>query len=272
MKQKLEFVKSKYRYTFILLRQLVISDFKVRYQNSVLGYLWSLLRPLALFLILYVVFVRFLKVGVHVPNFPIYLLLGVVLWNFFVEVTIGNVSAIVSKGDVMRKINFPKYTVVVAGSLSALINLTINLFVVGLFMLFRGTDIGSDALFVPLLIIQLYLLGLGAAFFLSALFVRFRDIGYIWEVLIQGAFYATPILYPLDAPVPLQAQKILLLNPVAQIMQDMRHALVTDQARSFMSVYQSNIYRAVPIILTLVIIILGGLYFKKASKYFAEDV
>jgi len=227
---------------------------------------------MALFLILYIVFVRFLKVGVDVPNFPIYLLLGIVLWNFFVEVTTGNVSAIVSKGDIMRKINFPKYTVVVAGSLSALINLAINMFVVGIFMAIKGTDIGRDAIFVPLLIIQLYFLGLGMAFILSSLFVRFRDIGYIWEVLIQGAFYATPILYPLDLPVPLQAQKILLLNPVAQIMQDMRHALVTDHTRSFMSVYSSNFYRTVPVVLTLLIIVVGGLYFKKVSKYFAEDV
>lgn len=272
MNQKIEFIKTKYRYTFILLRQLVISDFKVRYQNSVLGYLWSLLRPMALFLILYVVFVRFLKVGLGVPNFPIYLLLGIVLWNFFVEVTTGNVAAIVSKGDVMRKINFPKYTIVVAGSLSAMINLTINLFVVGVFMVFRGTNISSDAVLVPLMIAQLYLLGLGIAFILSALFVRFRDVGYIWEVFVQGAFYATPILYPLDLPVPLQAQKILLLNPVAQIMQDMRHALVTDHTRSFMAVFGSNTYRIIPIALTLLIIIIGGLYFKKVSKYFAEDV
>jgi len=227
---------------------------------------------MALFLILYIVFVRFLKVGVDVPNFPIYLLLGIVLWNFFIEVTTGNVTAIVSKGDILRKINFPKYTIVVAGSLSALINLAINMFVVGAFMLVRGTDIGRDAVFVPLLIVQLYLLGLGTAFILSSLFVRFRDVGYIWEVFIQGAFYATPILYPLDLPVPLQAQKLLLLNPVAQIMQDMRHALVTDHARSFVSVYSSNSYRTVPIVLTVLVIVLGGLYFKKASKYFAEDV
>lgn len=272
MKQKINFLRAKYRYTIILLKQLIISDFKIRYQNSVLGYVWSLLRPLALFLILYVVFVRFLKVGVNLPNFPTYLLIGVVLWNFFIEVTTGSVSAIVSKGDMLRKINFPKYTIIVAGSLSALINLTINLFVVSLFMLFIGTDIGRDVIFVPILVIQLYLLGLGMAFFLSAFFVRFRDIGYIWEVVTQGAFYATPILYPLDIPIPLLAQKLLLLNPVAQIIQDMRHALITDQTRSFWSVYQSNVYRLVPVILTVLVITLGGLYFRKASKYFAEDV
>src|SRR5262245_60339926 len=98
----------RYRYSVILLRALVVSDFKLRYQGSLLGYLWSLLRPLAIFAILYLVFVQFLRFGSNVPHFPIYLLLGIVIWNYFAEVTNIGVGSIVERGSLLRKINFPK--------------------------------------------------------------------------------------------------------------------------------------------------------------------
>src|ERR1700733_8839399 len=95
----------RYRYSIILLKQLVKTDFKLRYQNSVLGYLWTLLRPLFLFAILYVVFVKILKTGGDVPHFGVYLLLGIVIWNYFVEATTGSIGSIVGKGDMMRKVS-----------------------------------------------------------------------------------------------------------------------------------------------------------------------
>src|SRR5205085_912081 len=109
----------RYRYSIILLKQLVKTDFKLRYQGSLLGYIWSLLRPLALFVILYTVFAKILKVGNAIPNFPIYLLLGIVFWNYFAEVTTGSVTAIVGRGDLLRKLSFPRYVIVLAGSFSA---------------------------------------------------------------------------------------------------------------------------------------------------------
>src|SRR5580700_11371911 len=128
-------LKQRYRYSVILLRELVRTDFKIRYQNSLLGYVWSLLRPLLIFLILYVVFTKFLKVGQNVPHYPVYLLLGILLWNFFVEVTMGGVGAIVGKGDLLRKINFPKYVIILSVTLSALINLSLTSIVIIIFML-----------------------------------------------------------------------------------------------------------------------------------------
>ncbi|HXH26516.1 MAG TPA: ABC transporter permease, partial [Candidatus Acidoferrum sp.] len=164
---------AKYRYTLILLRQLVITDFKLRYQNSVLGYIWSLLRPLAMFTILYFVFVDFLKVGNNVPHFPVYLLLGIVFWNYFAEVTNIGVSSIVARGDVMRKLNFPKYVIVLSSSFSALINLGINLIVVAIFMLFNGAEPHLRAVvFAPLLILEMFVFAIALAFLLSALFVK----------------------------------------------------------------------------------------------------
>src|SRR5258708_1925977 len=110
-----------------LLSELVRTDFKLRYQGSVLGYAWTLLRPLLLFLILYVVFVKFLKVGGDTPHFPVYLLLGIVIWNFFSEMTVLSTTSIVGRGDLIRKIRIPRWIIVFSSSLSALINLCLNL-------------------------------------------------------------------------------------------------------------------------------------------------
>ena len=264
-------LKQRYRYSIILLKQLVKSDFKLRYQGSVLGYLWSLLRPLALFAILYVVFTKFIRIGGTIPHYPVYLLLGIVLWNFFVEVTTGSVSVIVSKGDLIRKINFPKYVIILAGSFSALINLFINFLVVFVFMYINHVDFRMTILALPLLVAELFIFSLAVAFFLSAVFVRFRDVGYIWEVAIQGAFYATPILYPLSL-IPASAAKLLMLNPMAQIIQDARFILVTDQTQTVNIVYGNSNARLLPIALVLIIAVVASLYFRARSRFFAEEV
>jgi ABC-2 type transport system permease protein len=264
-------IKDRYRYSIILLKQLIKTDFKLRYQGSFLGYLWSLLRPLALFAILYFIFVEFLKFGGDIPHFPVYLLLGIVLWNYFIEVTTGSIAAIVGRGDLMRKINFPKYVIVLAGSFSALINLAINFAVIAVFMFFNHVDIRMAVLVLPIIVLELFVFALALAFFLSTAFVRFRDVSYIWEVLMQGAFYATPILYALSE-IPVKAAKILMLNPMAQIIQDARFVLITPQTVRINDLYGSQIIRIVPIGIVIVCAVWATLYFRKQSKYFAEDV
>lgn len=266
-------LKARYRYSVILLKQLVKTDFKLRYQNSFLGYMWSLLRPLALFLIMYMVFVKFLKVDYQVPYSAVYLLVGLVAWNYFTEVTMGSVGAIVGRGDLLRKLNFPKYTIVLAGSFSALINLFINLLVVGVFMAIQHVALTPKILLAPLLIVELFIFSIALAFFLSALFVKFRDVNYIWEVIIQAAFYATPIFYPIAViPTVYGIQKIIMLNPLAQIIQDLRYTIVTDKSPTIASVYGNSLVRLVPITLTLVMALVAGLYFRKRSKFFAEEI
>jgi ABC-2 type transport system permease protein len=263
----------KYRYSLILLRQLVITDFKLRYQGSWLGYLWSLLRPLAFFVILYIVFVKFLKTGGNIPYFPVYLLLGIVIWNYFAEVTNLSVGSIVSRGDLIRKINFPKYVIVLAGSFSALINLGINLLVVLAFMFFTGADPSWNAvLFAPLIIAELFIFSIAIAFFLSAVYVRLRDIGYIWEVFMQGAFYITPILYALSFIPDKTIQQFMLINPMAQMIQDLRHVLITPQTPTIGSVFENEAVRLVPLAVTMLIAIVAAYHFRKRSRHFAEDV
>lgn len=264
-------MRARYRYSVILLKQLVKTDFKLRYQGSFLGYLWSLLRPLAIFLILYIVFVRFLKLGNSIPHFPVYLLLGIVLWNYFVEVTVGSVNAIVGKGDLLRKINFPKYVIIFAGSFSALINLALNFVVISLFMYLSKVGLTRDAIWAPLLILELFVFSLSVAFFLSAAFVRFRDLTYIWEVFIQAGFYATPILYPISL-IPVAAAKILMLNPLAQIIQDMRYVLVTPQTTTIDNLYPGGWVRVIPVGITIASAVIAAVYFRAQSKHFAEEV
>jgi ABC-2 type transport system permease protein len=259
----------------ILLRELVITDFKLRYQGSVLGYLWSLLKPLFLFAILYVVFDKFLRLGRDVEHFPVYLLLGIVLWGFFTEATSNGLQAILTRGDLIRKINFPKYIIVVSGTISSLINLGLNLIVVFVFIIVNGVHVGPQALLMIPLIIELYIFALALAFFLSALNVKLRDVGYLWEIFLQAAFYATPILYPLSMVVNVSESiaKVIMLNPVAQIIQDVRYVLVTHDSMTIYSLFANSWYLIlVPFVIVLLSVTLAGYYFKKHSKYFAENV
>lgn len=258
----------------ILLRELVFTDFKLRYQGSVLGYAWSLLKPLFLFAILYVVFGLFLRLGGDIPHFPVYLLLGIVLWTFFTEATNQGLTAIVSQGGLIRKINFPKYLIIISNTTSALINLGFNLIVVLFFIVLNGVELGWNALLLPLIIIELYVLALGLAFFLSALNVKFRDIGYLWEVLLQGAFYATPILYPIAIVIKMNdfAAKALMLNPMAQIIQDARYVLVTPESMTTYAMFSGYWFAYIPHAIVILSIVGGSLYFKRNSGRFAENV
>jgi len=258
----------------ILLRELVITDFKLRYQGSVLGYMWSLLKPLLLFTILYIVFVRFLRFGGDIEHFAVYLLLGIVLWTFFTEATNQGMNAIVSRGDLIRKINFPKYIIIVACTISALINLFINLGVVFVFALLNGVDIQPSILLLPLNIAELYIFSLALAFLLAALYVKYRDISHLWEVFLQGAFYATPILYPLSMVAAQSeiAAKLLLLNPIAQTIQDARYNFITDQTATVGNYINNPLIASIPFIIVIASIILASWYFKKSSKYFAENI
>src|SRR6185312_4445326 len=143
-----------------LLSELVRTDFKLRYQGSALGYAWSLLRPLLLFVILYVVFVKVLKSGAGIPHYPVYLLLGIVLWNFFLEMTTQSLGSIVGRGELIRKIKIPRWIIVVSSSLSALINVGLNLVVIAIFLIINKTPISSTILLFPFTLIQIYIFSL----------------------------------------------------------------------------------------------------------------
>ncbi len=259
----------------ILLRELVITDFKLRYQGSVLGYLWSLLKPLMLFGIMFIVFVHFLRFGVGIPHFAVSLLLGIVLWTFFTEATGQGMQAIVERGDLIRKINFPKYIVVISGTLSALINLCLNLLIVFVFMLFDGVDFGWSALLFPAYVALIFIFALAVAFLLSAVYVKYRDVGHIWDVVLQGLFYATPIIYPVQTVMAfnLVAAQSLLLSPIAALFQNARASLVGhDNVIVNTDIISNPWLIAVPYLVIVLTIIISTVYFRKNQRYFAERV
>ena len=258
----------------ILLRELSKTDFKLRYQGSVLGYAWAVLRPMLLFLILYVVFDRIMNFGAGIPHYPVYLLCGTIVWSFFTECTNMGIQAIVMRGDLIRKLNFPKWIIVIATTSTALINLSINLVVLVVFSLINGVSPSLTWLLVPFSIIELYALALGVSFALGSINVKYRDIGSIWDILIQALFYCAPIIYPVSmvAGKSAIAAKIILLNPIAQTIQDVRHNLITDTTITTWNYCNSWLLCLIPIAIVIIVMILGSLYFRKKSKYFAEEV
>jgi ABC-2 type transport system permease protein len=258
----------------VLLSELTKTDFKLRYQGSVLGYLWALLRPLMMFAILYRVFAKLLRFGGDIPHYPVYLLAGTTMWSFFTECTSQGIQAMVIRGDLIRKISFPKYIVVGSATLTAVINMLINLVVVIIFALINGVTPSMSWLLVPLSLVELYVLSLGISFLLGAINVKYRDITSIWDVLTQALFYAVPIIYPLSlvAESSISAAKIILLNPIAQAIQDIRHNLITPETITTWNYISNPWLQFLPIILIIVILIFATLYFRKKSRFFAEEI
>ncbi|TWS95479.1 MULTISPECIES: ABC transporter permease [unclassified Streptococcus] len=255
----------------ILLKELVKTDFKLRYQGSVIGYLWSILKPVMLFAIMYVVFIHFLRFGQDVPHFAVALLLGMVTWSFFSEATNMGMMSIVSRGDLLRKLNFSKSIIVLSSVVGALINYGINLLVVMLFALINGVEFTWPAMLSIFLVVEVALLAMGIALFLSALFVKFRDIGPVWEVLMQAGMYATPIIYPLSqiSNTSMLAAKIVMLNPMAQIIQDLRYLLINPANTTVWQIVRLP-YSLIPYLLPVAIFAFGFWYFNKHAKTFAE--
>jgi ABC-2 type transport system permease protein len=258
----------------VLLSELTKTDFKLRYQGSVLGYLWALLRPLMMFAILYIVFAKLLRFGGDIPHYPVYLLCGTTMWSFFTECTNQGIQAMVVRGDLIRKISFPKYIVVLSATFTAVINMLINLLVVIIFALINGVEPSWTWLLVPLSLLELYTLALGISFLLGAINVKYRDITSIWDVCIQALFYAVPIIYPISmvAASSTIAAKIILLNPITQAIQDVRHNLITPETVTTWNFIGNHFFQFLPIILITIVLIFGALFFRKKSKFFAEEV
>lgn len=274
-------LKERYRESFIILRELVKTDFLLRYQGSFLGIAWSVLKPLMLFCVMYVVFVKFLRFSDGTDTFPLVLLLGISMWNFFTESTTMGLCSITTRGDLLRKINFPKYIIVVSATINALICMSINLGVVIVACILSDVQFTVNVFWLPINLVQLYLLSLGVALLLSTLNVYFRDAQHIWEVVLQGLFYATPIIYPLSmveqklgevAPgVGLLVEKLMLLNPAAQVIQDIRHNLIAPATTPTIWTLSDNIFfQMIPVALTFALLLWGVHVFRKYSPKFAE--
>lgn len=256
-----------------ILREMVAADFKVRYQESVLGYLWSLLKPLFMFAILFVLFTYIIPISKGYQHYGIILLTGIVMWNFFSETTTMGANSVVNNGDLLRKISIPRYLMVLTSSISALINLAINSLVIIIFALINGVHPTPEWILVLLIIVELFIFSLGIAFLLAALTVKFRDITYIWEIFLQGGFYASVIIFPITM-IPESVRNYFYINPITQMVQDARSFILGKDAgmETIWTDVDSIFIKVAPFVVVAIFAALGAWYFKRRSPYFAEDV
>ena len=253
-----------------LILQMVVADFRVKYQGSVLGYLWTLLKPIFMFGILYFVFTVAFPLGKDVPYYPAYLILGLVMWNFFIEAVVTGMGSIVGHGDMIRKVSIPKYTIVLSSTFMALINFILNLTVVAIVMLLVKVDLTWNIIYFPLVVLEMFVFATGLGFLLSALLVKFRDITNIWDILSQALFYLSPLLW-LPSKIPANFLGILYLNPLAQIFQDARYSLITSETLTPYAVNGMFLGRVLPIAMVILLALISYLYFNAQSKNFAEE-
>jgi ABC-2 type transport system permease protein len=252
-------------------RELAITQFKLKYTGSILGYVWSLVKPLLIFGIMYVVFAVLLNAGRGTVNFPLQLLIGVVLWSFFSETTGTAINSIVGQTSLVQRAYFPRSILVIATTATAFMTFVINMtLIVAVATPLNRLQLGLRSLIAIPLLLELYLLILGVSLLLAALFVFFRDLGHIWEILLQVLFYASGVVFPI-ATIHSGLKFLLLANPIAQIIEDMRHALVTPQAPWTLAVLGTGRY-LVPLCIVTVLFVAGVIVFRRASPVFAEHL
>ncbi|CAA9530746.1 MAG: O-antigen export system permease protein RfbD [uncultured Solirubrobacteraceae bacterium] len=255
-----------------LTRTLAATDWKVRFYGSALGYLWSLLRPLMLFGIVYFVFSYVVQAGAGVEHYGVILLLAMILYFFFSEVTAAGVTSMVDRESLLRKVGFPRAVVPLAVALVAAMNLALNLVVVAIFVVASGVQPRWTWLLLPIPLALMLVFATGVAMLLSALYVRYRDVRPIWEVVLQGLFYATPILYPIEAVIghSQTLAKIALCNPIAAIIQQSRYLLVG--GTSLGEGLGSSALAAIPLVILVAVTVLGFLVFDRMAPRAAEEL
>ena len=255
-----------------LTRTLAATDWKVRFYGSALGYVWSLLRPLMLFGIVYFVFSYVVKAGAGVEHYGVILLLAMILYFFFSEVTGAGVTSMVDRESLLRKVGFPRAVVPLAVALVAAMNLALNLVVLAIFVVASGVQPRWTWLLLPIPLALMLIFATGVAMLLSALYVRYRDVRPIWEVVLQALFYATPILYPIEAVIRHSdtLAKIALMNPIAALIQESRHLLVG--GTSLTQALGSPALVAIPLALLAAITWLGLRVFDRRAPLAAEEL
>jgi ABC-2 type transport system permease protein len=254
---------------------LAVTEFKLRFFGSVLGYVWQFMRPLLLFGVLYLVFSVFFDFGTDVPYYAVSLLLGVVLFTFFAEATGGSVRSLVERENLVRKIEFPRLAVPMSRALTALLNLSINMIPVTAFLLIAGGEPRWSWLQLPLIIGFLALFTLGIAMAVSSLFVWYRDVEPIWDVATQIVFYASPILYTLQVVQQEAGDRVmhlLALNPFTVAIQQARHALLGPGHYSASEAIGGDVRLLVPLAIALLTFAVGFSLFNRRAPRIAEEL
>jgi len=256
---------------FDLLRLMSVTEFKRVYFGTVLGYLWSLVRPLMLFAVLLFVFTKIFKVGSDLPYYPVLLLLGIVLFTFFQEATQNSVTSVVAQEGIVRKTQFPRLVIPLAVVLTALFNLGLNLVVVFGFILAWGVDPMWTWLLLPVAVALIFVFAAAISMSLSVLYVRFRDVLIIWTVAVQVLFYATPVLYPIEI-VPSTYHHLIFLNPLTPIFEQVRVWMIEPEAPTAIDVVGSFPKLLPSIVVYIAVCAFAAWIFRREAPRIAEDL
>ncbi|MBA3807987.1 MAG: ABC transporter permease [Solirubrobacterales bacterium] len=261
--------------TFMLAR----TEFKLRFFGSAFGYLWTLVRPLLFFGVLLFVFTKILDVnrGSPIPHYPEYLLESIILFTFFQETTSGCVPSLVGRENLLRKVRFPRLVVPLSVALFSLFNLGMNLVVVFIFILASGVSPTVTWLELPVLVALLAILATGLGMLLSALYVRFRDIQPIWEVISQVLWYGSPILYTVQTASKhhlfgISFARILVINPIGAILTQARKALLDPAAPSAVRAIGGTGRLLIPFAIVFGLFALGLWYFNREAPRISENL
>ncbi|MEN3283688.1 MAG: type transport system permease protein [Solirubrobacteraceae bacterium] len=254
-----------------LLYLIAVTDFKRTYFGTVLGYLWSLARPLMLFGVLLAVFTQVFRVGSQVPHYPVLLLFNVVLFGFFSEATTTAVTSIVNQESVVRKTQFPRLVIPLAVVLTSLFNLALNLVVVFIFVLAFGVGPHWTWLLFPVVLALLLVFTVAVSMLVASLYPRFRDMAIIWTVLSTVLFYGTPVLYPIDV-VPNTLRDVIMLNPLAPLFESARAWIIDPGAPSAADAAGGFVRLLAPIAIYAAICALAVWIFNREAPRIAEEL
>jgi len=250
---------------------LAVTDWKLRFYGSALGYAWTLARPFMLFGVIYVVFAEFADLGARVPHYPVYVLFAMVHFQFFSEIVGGSLSSLVNRENLLRKVRFPRLVIPMAVALTALFNLGMTLVAVFGFAIASGVEPRWSWLQLPLLVALLLTLAVGIGMLLSALFVRYRDIQPMWDVGGQMLFYASPVLY-VTTMVPDAVQHAYAANPLATILSQLRHAIIDPNAPAAWEAIGGAPRLLIPAAMIAGGFALGWIVFRREAPRIAENL
>lgn len=245
-----------------LLQELVSRDIKIKYRKSVLGVFWTLLNPLFMMIILSVVFSTIFKFDVE--NFPVYVLSGQVIFNFFSESTTGSMSAIIDNGPLIKKVYVPKYLFVLSRTVSSFINLLAAFTALIIVMLAMRVELHYTVLFAVIPLAMIVMLSLGASLFLSAITVKFRDIMHLYSVFTTGLMYLTPVIYPM-AILPERVKLIVQINPLTNILLMFRDVMLYNKMPSMEGI-------VIGVVEVALICLLGTYVFYKSQDTFILNI
>jgi ABC-2 type transport system permease protein len=254
-----------------LLYLMSVTEFKRAYFGTVLGYLWSLMRPLMLFAVLLFVFTQIFRIGSQVTNYPVLLLFNIVLIGFFTETTTQAVTSVVTQEGIVRKTQFPRLVIPMATVMTGLFNLGVNMVAVFIFLLAYGLSPVWTWLLLPLVVATLLVLTAAVSMLLSSLYVRYRDVGIMWSVGAAALFYGTPVLYPFEI-VPEQFRTIVALNPLTPLFAQARKWIIDPGAPSAVETVGGWTHLIAPAAIFLAICALAVWVFNREAPRVAEEL